>query len=358
MRVLADNNDLHTPAGHIAVGWLVVEDLFTVVALVLLPALFGPATTGAPLWLALALTALKVAALVAFTAVVGTRVIPRLLDYVAQHAIARAVHADGAGDCLGIAVGSSLIFSVSMALGAFLAGMVVGRSDYSLRAASDALPMRDAFAVLFFVSVGMLLDPGAPDRGPAWSLGALAVVLRRQAARRAGDRLGDAVSVQGRADGGDRAGADRRVLVHPRDDRPGARHPHDGGDQRARRRVDRVDRAQSAAVPRDRPGGAVARRPGRGSGALLESGAHRRPPTTARRLARAADPRHRAVVIGYGPTGRTWCGCCGRTASSRRWSSSTWTPCARCARRASMPSTAMRPDPRRSTGRRRRPRAA
>jgi monovalent cation:H+ antiporter-2, CPA2 family len=84
VRVLADNNDLHTQAGHIAVGWLVVEDLFTVIALVLLPALFGPATTGTPLWAALGLTALKVTALVAFTALVGTRVIPRVLDYVAD----------------------------------------------------------------------------------------------------------------------------------------------------------------------------------------------------------------------------------------------------------------------------------
>jgi monovalent cation:H+ antiporter-2, CPA2 family len=77
VRVLADNNALHTPAGHIAVGWLVVEDLFTVVALVLLPALFSPASSGAPLWLALATTALKVSALVAFTAIVGARLIPR-----------------------------------------------------------------------------------------------------------------------------------------------------------------------------------------------------------------------------------------------------------------------------------------
>ena len=99
VRVLADNNDLHTQAGHIAVGWLVVEDLFTVVALVLLPALFGTATTDTPLWLALGLTAVKVTALVAFTAIVGTRVIPRVLDYVAAHAVARALHADGPGDC-------------------------------------------------------------------------------------------------------------------------------------------------------------------------------------------------------------------------------------------------------------------
>jgi CPA2 family monovalent cation:H+ antiporter-2 len=177
IRVLSDNNDLHTPAGHIAVGWLVVEDLFTVVALVLLPALFGPATTGTPLWAALGLTALKVAALVAFTAFVGTRLIPRILDYVADTRSRELFTLTVLVLALGIAVASSLIFSVSMALGAFLAGMVVGRSDYSLRAASEALPMRDAFAVLFFVSVGMLLDPRALMASPGLVLGALAIVL-------------------------------------------------------------------------------------------------------------------------------------------------------------------------------------
>ena len=84
VRVLADNNHLHTQAGHIAVGWLVVEDLFTVVALVLLPALFGDTRPDTPLWAALGVTAVKVSALVAFTALVGTRVIPRLLDYIAD----------------------------------------------------------------------------------------------------------------------------------------------------------------------------------------------------------------------------------------------------------------------------------
>ena len=177
VRVLADNNDLHTQAGHIAVGWLVVEDLFTVVALVLLPALFGTATTETPLWMALGLTAVKVTALVAFTAIVGTRVIPRVLDYVADTRSRELFTLTVLVIALGIAVGSSLIFSVSMALGAFLAGMVVGRSDYSLRAASEALPMRDAFAVLFFVSVGMLLDPGALVSSPGLVIGALAVVL-------------------------------------------------------------------------------------------------------------------------------------------------------------------------------------
>ena len=177
VRVLTDNNDLHTQAGHIAVGWLVVEDLFTVVALVLLPALFGPATTERPLWLALGITAAKVTALVGFTAIVGTRVIPRILDYVANTRSRELFTLTVLVIALGIAVGSSLIFSVSMALGAFLAGMVVGRSDYSLRAASEALPMRDAFAVLFFVSVGMLLDPGVLLASPALVIGALAVVL-------------------------------------------------------------------------------------------------------------------------------------------------------------------------------------
>jgi CPA2 family monovalent cation:H+ antiporter-2 len=177
VRVLSDSNDLHTQAGHIAVGWLVVEDLFTVMALVLLPALFGTATTGTPLWLALVLTALKVTALVAFTAIVGARVIPRVLDYVADTRSRELFTLTVLVTALGIAVGSALIFSVSMALGAFLAGMVVGRSDYSLRAASEALPMRDAFAVLFFVSVGMLLDPGALIASPGLVIGALGVVL-------------------------------------------------------------------------------------------------------------------------------------------------------------------------------------
>jgi CPA2 family monovalent cation:H+ antiporter-2 len=177
VRVLADSNDLHTQAGHIAVGWLVVEDLFTVLALVLLPALFAQTEASIALWAALGLTALKVSALVAFTAVVGTRVIPRVLDYV-EHTKSRELFTlTVLVIALAIAVGSALVFSVSMALGAFLAGMVVGRSEYSLRAASEALPMRDAFAVLFFVSVGMLLDPGALWDAPGLIAGAIAIVL-------------------------------------------------------------------------------------------------------------------------------------------------------------------------------------
>jgi monovalent cation:H+ antiporter-2, CPA2 family len=177
VRVLADNNDLHTPAGHITVGWLVVEDLFTVVALVLLPAMVRPTVSDAPIWLTLSATAFKIAALVGFTALVGTRVIPPLLDHVAKTRSRELFTLTVLVIALGIAAGAALIFSVSMALGAFLAGMVVGRSEYSLRAASEALPMRDAFAVLFFVSVGMLLPPWALLDNPGLTVGALLVVL-------------------------------------------------------------------------------------------------------------------------------------------------------------------------------------
>ena len=177
VRVLSDHNHLHTPAGHLAVGWLVVEDLFTVVALVILPAVFRPAADGSSLWLALGVTALKVVGLVAFTALVGTRVIPKLLDYIARSRSRELFTLAILVIALSIAVGSAAAFSVSMALGAFLAGMIVGQSEFSFRAASDALPMRDAFAVLFFVSVGMLFDPGALMAAPKPLLATLAIVL-------------------------------------------------------------------------------------------------------------------------------------------------------------------------------------
>jgi CPA2 family monovalent cation:H+ antiporter-2 len=177
VRILADNRDLHTPTGHIAVGWLVVEDLFTVVAIVLLPALFSGPNSGSNLALALVITALKIAGLVVFAVVVGNRLIPRILDHVAASRSRELFTLTVLVLALGIAVGAAMVFGVSMALGAFLAGMVVGRSEYSLRAASEALPMRDAFAVLFFVSVGMLLDPGSLFRTPGIIAATLAVVI-------------------------------------------------------------------------------------------------------------------------------------------------------------------------------------
>ena len=147
IRVLADNGDLHTPTGHIAVGWLVVEDLFTVLVLVLLPAVFGPGVpgrggsppaSGSP-WL-------KLAAMVALTFVVGERLIPWLLDRVAATRSRELFTLTVLVVALGIAVGSAELFGVSMALGAFLAGMVVGRSEFSLQGgdggAADARRLR------------------------------------------------------------------------------------------------------------------------------------------------------------------------------------------------------------------------
>jgi K+:H+ antiporter len=175
IRVLADHRDLHTPTGHIAVGWLVVEDIFTVLALVLLPVLFSGSESNVVT--ALTMTALKLVVLIGFTMWVGTRVIPYLLDRIAVTGSRELFTLAVLTLALGIAVGSAVTFDVSMALGAFLAGLAVGRSDYSLRAASDALPMRDAFAVLFFVSVGMLLAPGYLFETPGLMAATLAVVI-------------------------------------------------------------------------------------------------------------------------------------------------------------------------------------
>jgi CPA2 family monovalent cation:H+ antiporter-2 len=178
LRVLTDNRDLHTPTGHIAMGWVIVEDVFTVVVLVILPALLGTQPS-APfgLTVTLAATALKIAALVAFTLLVGGRVIPWLLEHVAGTRSRELFSLTVLVLALGIAVGSATLFGVSMALGAFLAGTVVGRSEFSLRAASEVLPMRDAFAVLFFVSVGMLFDPGHLLESPWLVATTLALIL-------------------------------------------------------------------------------------------------------------------------------------------------------------------------------------
>jgi len=178
MRVLTDNSDLHTPTGHIAVGWLVVEDLFTVLVLVLLPTLVGgekPGLSHVPL--ALGLGMLKVATLVACVFLVGGRLIPWLLERIAATHSRELFTLTVLVLALGVAVGSATLFGVSMALGAFLAGMVVGRSDFSLRAASEALPMRDAFAVLFFVAVGMLLNPRHLLEAPGLVAATLGVIL-------------------------------------------------------------------------------------------------------------------------------------------------------------------------------------
>jgi CPA2 family monovalent cation:H+ antiporter-2 len=178
LRVLSDNNDLHTPTGHIAVGWLVVEDLFTVLVLVLMPVLFGT-KSGSPAAIALAvgIAIFKIGLLVAFVMFVGSKAVPWFLAQIARTRSRELFTLTVLVIALGIAVGAAKVFDVSMALGAFLAGMVVGRSEFSSRAASEALPMRDAFAVLFFVSVGMLFNPQYLLDSPVLIAAALGIVL-------------------------------------------------------------------------------------------------------------------------------------------------------------------------------------
>ncbi len=180
MRVLVDNRRLDSPEGHVAVGWLVVEDIFTVLALVLLPALFGPTGVGTEiggLALTLGIAVLKLGLLVFLLLFVGGRVIPWMLTKIARTRSAELFTLTILALALVLATGSALLFGVSMALGAFLAGMVVGQSKVSHQAAADALPLRDAFAVLFFVSVGMLFDPQFVLERPALVLGTLAIIL-------------------------------------------------------------------------------------------------------------------------------------------------------------------------------------
>lgn len=183
LRALEDRGILDSSDGRIAVGWLIVEDLVTVLALVLLPALaplLGASPDGASLTTSpglaatLGITLLKVSAFVALMLVAGRRVIPWLLGRVVGTGSRELFTLAVLAVAFGIAVGAAALFGVSFALGAFFAGVIVSESDFSHEAATNALPLQDAFAVLFFVSVGMLFDPSILLRQP---LQVLAVVL-------------------------------------------------------------------------------------------------------------------------------------------------------------------------------------
>jgi CPA2 family monovalent cation:H+ antiporter-2 len=183
LRGLEAHNLTTTPAGHAAIGWLIVEDILTVLVLVVIPVLgqaHAPgATDGSEPSLAagVALAFGKLLALVAVVFVLGSRLLPSTLVYVARLQSRELFTLTILAIAIAIAAGASVLFGASMALGAFLAGMVVGQSPVSQQAAADALPLRDAFAVLFFVSVGMLFEPAFLLREPLLLLAALAVVL-------------------------------------------------------------------------------------------------------------------------------------------------------------------------------------
>lgn len=183
LRVLMDRSMLHTSHGHVAVGWLIVEDILTVLLLVLIP-LFAvdaagstAASGGSSSWMSILFAMLKLVAMVLVVFVVGSRVVPVVLNWVAKQRSAELFTLTVLVLSVTIAVGAAVLFGASVALGAFLAGMVVAQSRVSHQAAADALPMRHAFAVLFFVSVGMLFDPKFVVQEP-WLLAAgLGIVL-------------------------------------------------------------------------------------------------------------------------------------------------------------------------------------
>jgi CPA2 family monovalent cation:H+ antiporter-2 len=183
MRVLMDADAMNSPQGHVAVGWLLVEDILTVVVLVLIPVLSGgpaadpAAHAGSGLWAALGLALLKLGVLVAIVMLGGSRVIPWVLLQVARLRSRELFTLTVLVFSIAIAAASSAFFGASMALGAFLAGMVVAQSPVAHQAAADALPMRDAFAVLFFVSVGALFDPRQLIESPGLVAATLGVIL-------------------------------------------------------------------------------------------------------------------------------------------------------------------------------------
>lgn len=191
LRAMQDMRLIDTDRGRIAVGWLIVEDLAMVLALVLLPALAslsseqGHAVASDPIaqWMGLGITGIivftiaKVAVFVALMLVVGRKVIPWLLNVIVQTGSRELFRLGVLAIALGVAFGAAHLFGVSFALGAFFAGMVMSESELSHRAAEESLPLRDAFAVLFFISVGMLFDPMSLIRDPLPLIATLAIIL-------------------------------------------------------------------------------------------------------------------------------------------------------------------------------------
>jgi CPA2 family monovalent cation:H+ antiporter-2 len=184
LRALQERRLVETERGRIAVGWLIVEDIAMVLALVLLPVLAdtlkagaGQSLTWAELLWPLALTLAKVTGFVVVMLIVGRRVIPWIMHWVAHTGSRELFRLAVLAIALGVAFGAATLFDVSFALGAFFAGMILAESELSQRAAQETLPLRDAFAVLFFVSVGMLVDPAIVLREPLPVLATLLIIV-------------------------------------------------------------------------------------------------------------------------------------------------------------------------------------
>ncbi len=177
MRMLVAQDRLSTRDGHVAVGWLIVEDLFTVVALVMLPALAADRTDPAGMASALGLALGKAAVFAALVWAVGSRLVAPAMERIARTRSTELFTLTVFVVALGVALLAAEVFSVSVALGAFFAGLVVGQSRFGPQAAADMVPFRDVFSALFFVSVGMLFNPGVVTSQPLLLAGALAIVL-------------------------------------------------------------------------------------------------------------------------------------------------------------------------------------
>jgi CPA2 family monovalent cation:H+ antiporter-2 len=187
LRALEAKGLLKSINGQIAVGWLVVEDLVMVLILVLLPALSGllgsagtagqSGVSATELWTTVGITLAKVTAFIVLMLVVGRRVLPKLLWWVARTGSQELFTLSVVAIAVGVAFSAGILFDVSFALGAFFAGMMMRESEYSHRAAAESLPLRDAFAVLFFVSVGMLFDPAVIWNEPAKLLAVVAIIM-------------------------------------------------------------------------------------------------------------------------------------------------------------------------------------
>lgn len=183
LKALESRGILESMNGKITVGWLVVEDLVTVLVLVLMPplaAILGGVSSqhiATPLWQTISLTLLQVTGFIVLMLVVGKRLLPWMLWHVAKTGSRELFTLSIISAAIGIAYGAALLFSVSFALGAFFAGMVMRESEFSHRAAEESLPLRDAFAVLFFVSVGMLFEPAILLEKPLSVLAVVAIIV-------------------------------------------------------------------------------------------------------------------------------------------------------------------------------------
>jgi CPA2 family monovalent cation:H+ antiporter-2 len=183
LRALESRGMLDSMNGKITVGWLVVEDLLTVLVLVLLPPLANllggtPVENPQyPLWHTIGITLLQVAGFIVIMLVLGKRLLPWLLWHIAKTGSRELFTLAVVSTAIGIAYGASVLFSVSFALGAFFAGMVMRESEFSHRAAEESLPLRDAFAVLFFVAVGMLFQPSVMIQQPLNVLAVVCVIV-------------------------------------------------------------------------------------------------------------------------------------------------------------------------------------